>query len=136
MHVSTEKPGIGALVFKRTGEILWQNRIIPSTNASAFTGKNLTILFDNGTGKTWMIDGSSNPASVLDARVRETGTLVREAWPDGAEREVTFLYSACGCPVKVMARRTGERTARTKDMPVIFPDDSAVVQVIARLMGW
>src|SRR5713101_5314019 len=27
MHVSTEKPGIGTLVFRRTGEVLWQSRI-------------------------------------------------------------------------------------------------------------
>ena len=49
---------------------------------------------------------------------------------------MTFIYSACGCPVKVMCRRVGERTVRTKDMPVIFPDDPAVVGVITKLMGW
>jgi hypothetical protein len=136
MHVSTEKPGVGALVFKRTGEMLWQSRVVASTNANKFTGKNLTILLDNGHGQTVMVDGSRNPATILDARLRDTATTVRDFWPDGAEREVTFIYSACGCPVKVMARRVGERTERTKELPVMFPDDDAVVPVIARLMGW
>ena len=35
MHVSTEKPGVGTLVFKRTGKALWQSRIVPLTNAPA-----------------------------------------------------------------------------------------------------
>ena len=138
MHVSTEKPGMGALVFRRTGEVLWQSRIVLGTNppASAFTGKNLLILIDNGTGKTFTVDGSANPSSVLDARIKEMGILVRDFWPDGEEREVTLLYSACGCPVKVKARRVSERTMRTTELPVIFPDDPAVVTLITRLMGW
>src|SRR5207249_5820284 len=59
MHVSSEKPGVGALVFRRTGEVLWQSRII-TTNpaASSFTGKNLPIPLDNGQGKTFTVDGS------------------------------------------------------------------------------
>jgi len=138
MHVSTEKPGIGALVSRRTGVVLWQSRIVLGTNppASAFTGKNLLILIDNGMGKTFTVDGSASPSSILDARIKEMGILVREFWPEGEEREVTFLYSACGCPVKVKVRRMGERTARTKELPVIFPDDPSVVTVITRLMGW
>jgi hypothetical protein len=68
--------------------------------------------------------------------VKEIGIPIRDFWPDGAEREMTFIYSACGCPVKVMARRVGERTERTKDTPVIFPDDPAVVTLIARIMTW
>jgi hypothetical protein len=138
MHVSSEKPGAGTLVFRRTGEILWQSRIVLGTNppASAFTGKDLLILVDNGAGKTFTVDGSGNPASILDARIKEMGIPVRDFWPDGEEREVTFLYSACGCPVKAKVRRTGERTMRTRELPVIFPDDPAAVAVIARLMGW
>jgi hypothetical protein len=138
MHLSTEKPGVGTLVFRRTREVLWQSRIVLGTNppASAFTGKNLLILIDNGMGKTFTVDGSANPASILDARIKEMGVLVRDFWPDEAERELTFLYSACGCPVKVTARRVKERTMRTKELPVIFPDDPAVVSVITRLMGW
>jgi len=137
MHVSSEKPGIGALVFRRTGEVLWQSRIV-STNAASknFTGKNLLILLDNGQGKTFTVDGSANPASILDAKIKEMGVPVRVFWPDGAEREMTCIYSACGCPVKVMVKREGERTARTKDLPVMFPDDPAVVTLISKVMQW
>ena len=35
-----------------------------------------------------------------------------------------------------MVRRVGERTSRTKDMPVMFPDDPAVVELISKLMLW
>src|SRR5205809_786123 len=28
MHVSSEKPGIGSLIFRRTGEVLWRSKII------------------------------------------------------------------------------------------------------------
>jgi hypothetical protein len=137
MHISTEKPGIGSLVFKRTGEVLWSSRIVRSTNAApAFGGNQLTILIDNGTGQLLTVDGSRNPASVLDAPVKEVGQPVAVMWADGAECEVTFIYSACGCPVKVMCRRVGDRTVRTKQLPVIFPDDPAVVAVITRLMRW
>jgi hypothetical protein len=136
MHVSSEKPGVGALVFQRTGEVLWQNRIVAGTKTNSFSRSNLTVLLDDGTGKAFMVDGSANPTNILDARLRDGGLAVRDFWPDGAEREVTFLYSACGCPVKVLAHRTGQTTIRTMDLPVIFPDDPAVVPVIERLMGW
>lgn len=136
MHVSTEKPGWGALVFKRTGEVLWQSRIVQGTNTTRFTGQNLLILLDDGTGRLFTVDGSNNPATILDARLKELGLLVSDFWPNGAEREVTFLYSACGCPVKVRVRRLNDRTERVSDQPVIFPDDPAVVRLITRLMGW
>lgn len=136
MHVSTEKPGWGALVFKRTGEVLWQSRIIQGTNTTRFTGQNLLILLDDGTGRLFTVDGSNNPATILDARLKELGLLVSDFWPNGAEREVTFLYSSCGCPVKVRVRRLNDRTERVSDQPVIFPDDPAVVRLITRLMGW
>ena len=136
MHVSTEKPGRGSLVFKKTGEVLWQSRVIQGTNAAAFTGNNLSILVDDGTGLTSMVDGSGNPASLLEAHLRDTGQKVGDFWPENAEREVTFIYSACGCPVKAMVRRVGERTTRTKELPVMFPDDPPVMKMIARLMGW
>ena len=80
------------------------------------------------------MDGSNNPKSILDAKIRDLGRPVRAIWPSGAEREVTFLYSVCGCPVKVMVKRVGDRTVRTKEVPVIFPDDPAVVSVINQLM--
>ena len=137
MHISTEKPGVGTLIFKKTGETLWSNRVVASTNAhSSFSGGALTILFDNGSGKMFTVDGSKSPESILDAGIKETGQPVRDLWHEGAEHEMTFIYSACGCPVKALCRRVGERTIRTKDMPVIFPDDPAVVSVITKLMGW
>jgi hypothetical protein len=137
MHVSSEKAGKGALVFKRTGEILWQGEIEPARpEAPVFTGKNLKVFIDNGAGKSLTVDGSTNPSSVLTARVKELGAPVRSIWADGAEREVTFIYSACGCPVKVRVKRVGDRTVRTSDLPLIFPDDPAAAATIARLMGW
>lgn len=137
MHVSTEKPGRGSLVFRRTGEILWQCEMRPSPNPNAaFTGKNLSIFVDDGKGKSLTVVGANNPSSILTANVRELGRPVASIWPDGAEREVTFIYSACGCPVKVMVKRVGDRTVRTKELPVIFPDDPAAVTTIEQLMRW
>jgi len=134
MHVSSEKPGVGSLVFKRTGQVLWQSRINPSSNPP--NPKTLIIYIDNGRGTDQIVDGSTMPASILDARMRDLNIPVRDFWPEGEERQVTLIYSACGCPVKVMARRQGERTVRTKDLPVIFPDDQAAVATISRLMRW
>jgi hypothetical protein len=138
MHVSTEKPGIGALILRRTGEILWKNKIVPAAQppSSSFAGKNLLIMLDDGKGKPYMLDGSKGATSIMDAIVRDLGVPVRDFWPDGEEREVTVFYSTCGCPVKVMARRAGDKSFRTKELPVIFPDDPAVATTIARLMGW
>ena len=138
MHVSTEKPGIGELIFRRTGESLWKARIIPATHAptSSFAGKELFIMLDDEAGKPFVLDGSKGCASILDCVVRDTGMPVMDFWPNGAEREVTFFYSACGCPVKVQARRVKDKTVRSKELPVIFPDDPAVVATISRLMGW
>jgi len=138
MHVSTEKPGTGALVFSRTGEVLWQGNIVPAKNpnSSTFTRKNLTIYIDNGKGETFQVDGSGNPNTILEAKLKDLGRSVKSFWPDGSEREVTFVYSACGCPVKVMAKRVGNRTIRTKDQPLIFPDDPAAVATIQKLMRW
>lgn len=135
MHVSSEKPGVGSLIFRRSGEVLWQSRITPSSQPHSWN-KGLTVYIDNGKGSSQIIDGSNNPASIMGAKVRDLGVLVRDYWPDGAEREVTFVYSACGCPVKVMTRRAGEKSARTKELPVIFPDDPDAVLTISRLMGW
>lgn len=136
MHVSSEKPGIGALVFRRTGEVLWQSRIVPGTNVAKYSAGQLTILLDNGAGQTVMVDGSRGPASILQAGLRDQPALVGDIWPDGATREVTYLYSACGCPVKVMVRREGDRTRRVSDLPVIFPDDPDILKFISALMRW
>jgi hypothetical protein len=138
MHVSAEKVGAGSLVFRRTGEVLWLGRFTPMApdKKAPHAAKSLMILVDNGRGKLWTIDGSSNPLSVLEANVKELSQPLKEVWADGEDREFTFLYSTCGCPVKVMTRREGDRTRRTKELPVIFPDDPTVASVIASLMRW
>ena len=138
MHVSAEKPGVGALVFRRTGESLWKTRIVPATHPpeSSFAGKQLFIMLDDEKGKSFLLDGSKGANSIVDAVIRDTGMPVLDFWPEGAERQATFFYSACGCPVKVLARRVRDKTVRTKELPVIFPDDPEVVATISRLMGW
>jgi len=137
LRISTEKPGAGEIVFRRTGGSLWKIRVTPATQKPALTGGALTLFFDDGAGKSFTVDGSTGPASIFAAILKESGQPVAEVWPEGAERELTFIYSACGCPVKVSCRRMGERTVRTKELSqVIFPDDPAAVQVIQRLMGW
>jgi hypothetical protein len=138
MHVSAEKPGIGALIFRRTGEVLWKNKIVMGshTEVPPLSKRNLLILVDNGSGKTFTIDGSNNPRSILEANVKELGAPLNAVWPDLTEREFTYIYSACGCPVKAMVRRVGDTTVRAKELPVMFPDDPAALDVISRLMGW
>jgi hypothetical protein len=136
IHVSAEKPGIGALVFRRTGEVLWQNRLVATTNKPSFDARQLAIYLDNGNNQMLTVDGSKNPATLLEANIKEAGTPLRELWNDGDSREVVFIYSACGCPVKVMCQRHGDRLTRTSTNPVIFPDDPAAVAVINRLMQW
>ena len=134
MHVSSEKAGMGKLVFKPTGEVLWQSKITSRSNAP--TEKKLTIYVGDEKGATWIVDGSGGVSFILDAKLRDKGIPVRDFWPDGAERELVIVYSACGCPVHVKARRTGERLVRTSDLPVIFPDDPAAVATLAPLMRW
>jgi hypothetical protein len=138
MHISSEKPGLASLVFRRTGASLWKTRIVPATHppSSSFAGKNLSIMVDDGHGQPQLLDGSKKPTSIMDAVVHDSGVTLRDFWPDGEEREISFFYSACGCPVKVVARRLGDQTVRTKELPVIFPDDVAVASTISRLMGW
>jgi hypothetical protein len=137
MHVSSEKPGLGQLVHRPTGQTLWSARIVPGEGSKQqFTGKDLRITIDDGKGNARLVDGSKNPATILDATIKELNMPVRAYWPEGQEREVTFFYSACGCPVHVKARRAGDRIVRSTELPVIFPDDPAVVTVINRLMQW
>lgn len=135
MHVSSEKPGFGSLKFKKTGEILWRGRFGNPGDAPAGP-KSLTVMMDNGAGGNYVLDGSRNPSSALEATLQNSTQKLRDVWPDGSEREFTFIYSACGCPVKAKVRRVGELIRRTSDLPVMFPDDPAVVQVIANLMKW
>jgi hypothetical protein len=98
--------------------------------------RELTILIDNGLGGTFTVDGSNNPASILEAKVKELGVPVQSIWADGQELEFTFIYSARGCPVKTMVKRAADRTQRTSDLPVMFPDDPAAMVTISRLMRW
>lgn len=133
MHVSSEKPGGGQLIFKRTGDVLWRGKINPTSQP--VQPKTLTMLLD-ATGTTMTVDGSNNPSSIIEAKVKPGDKPVREVWPDGQERDMTFIYSACGCPVHVLVKRAGDRTVRVNDTPVIFPDDPPVVTLITRFMRW
>ncbi len=135
MHLSMEKPGLGSLVFRRTGEVLWKSRIVASTNAPPHP-KQLTIYMANVAGRSWLLDGSKGLKPVLDLPINNTPGTVRDLWPDGAEHEFTFIYSVCGCPVKAKVRRTGESTARTTELPVMFPDDPEALRIIRQMMGW
>jgi hypothetical protein len=135
MHLSMEKPGIGALVFKPKGEELWKSRIVPAKTGPV-APRNLTIIMDDNAGTSVMLDGAKGAKHVLDVPIHNSTSRVRGLWPDGQEREFTFVYSACGCPVKVKVRRHGETTARTTELPVMFPDDPAALSVINGLMGW
>jgi hypothetical protein len=135
MHLSMEKPGLGSLVFHRTGEVLWKSKIVASTNGPP-KPKQLTIYMANTTGQSYLLDGSKGLKPVLDLPINNTPGSVRDLWPDGAEHEFTFIYSVCGCPVKAKVRRVGERTARTTELPVMFPDDPEAMRVISQMMGW
>ncbi len=136
MHLSMEKPGIGSLVFRRTGEVLWKS-VIAAAPTGPPPAKKLTIIMDDtNAGTSSMLDGSKGATRVLDVPLHNSPSLVRDLWPDGAEREFTFIYSVCGCPVKTKVRRTGETTARTTELPVMFPDDPAAMDAINQLMGW
>lgn len=139
MRVSTEKEGGGSLVFRRTGEVLWRGEIgppLPEKAAALAEPRNLMVLMDIGVGRSVTIDGSKSPGSILEANVKELSAPVSSVWPDGAEVEFTFLYSACGCPVKAMVKRAGDRTVRAKELPVLFPDDPTVAGIIHKLMRW
>jgi hypothetical protein len=135
MHVSSEKAGVGFLRFKKTGATLWQSRIGNPGDPPA-AQKTLMIYLSNGAGGNYVLDGGRGGDSVLNVFLQNSNQKARDVWPDGAEREVTFIYSACGCPVKVMVKRQGDRTRRTKETPVIFPDDPDAVRTIATLMKW
>jgi hypothetical protein len=137
MHVSSEKPGMATLKFKRTGELLWRARVGNPGDPPAGQ-KNLTVYLDKGMGnrENYVLDASRGGGAVMEIFLQGLQQRVRDVWPDGTDREVTFVYSACGCPVKVMCRRVGDKTIRTSLLPVIFPDDPAAVTTISNLMKW
>jgi len=137
LRVSTEKPGLAAITYKPTGDSLWKSRITPVSRKPAFPAGSLTIYFESADGKSFTVDGSLNPPTVLDAMLKEAGLPVTQLWADGEVRKLKFIYSACGCPIEVKCRREGDRTVRTEAASqVIFPDDPAALQVISRLMRW
>ena len=137
LRISTEKPGVGEIVFRRNGQVLWKSLITSATHKPAFNAGSLTILYDGGPGKNFTVDGSANPATILEARLKEPGVPVATEWADGSVSDFSFIYSACGCPIKVACRRVGDRTARVNTTTqVIFPDDPEAMQVITQLMRW
>jgi hypothetical protein len=139
LRISSERPGIGEIIYNHAGKAvsLWKSRITPPTHKTGFTGGELRIHFDTGDGKSFTVDGSMNPTTIFDAMLKEPGVPVAQAWPEGEVRDLSFIYSACGCPIHVKCLRKGERTVRPEmGSQVIFPDDPAAMQVINRLMGW
>jgi hypothetical protein len=136
MRISSEEPGLAAIVFKPTGKVLWQTRVTPKQGPPP-PEKQLTVMMDEEEGgKQLVVDGSKNPSFILDAAIHQSPMKMRDHWPNGAERTLTFIYSACGCPVKAKVRRVGDKTMRTSDWPVLFPDDPDAMRVINSLMGW
>lgn len=135
MHVSMERPGLGSLVSRRTGEVHWKSRIIPRKGPPPGE-KALTILMEDAQGKQVMLDGSKGAGHILDVPFSGTNTTPREVWPEGEEREFIFTYSTCGCPVHAKVRRVGDTTMRATDLPVMFPDDPEALLMIHQIMGW
>jgi hypothetical protein len=133
MHVSSEKPGMGQLVHKQTGKVLWDAKINPVSSPPS--PKALRIIVEPTPGNGFNVDVKSAD-NILGATASGKGVPVGSVWPDGAEMEVTFIYSMCGCPVKAMVKRVGDKTMRTKDLPVMFPDDPDALQTIAKFMRW
>jgi hypothetical protein len=133
MHVSSEKPGMAQLVYKKTGKILWNAKINPVSVPPP--PKALRIIVEPNPASGFNVDVNSAD-NILSATASGKGVPVMTLWPDGGEMEVTFIYSMCGCPVKAMVKRVGDRTVRTKDLPVMFPDDPDALKTIARFMRW
>ena len=133
MHVSSEKPGEGQLIHKKTGKVLWRGKI--NSTSQSMPQKALRIIVEAAPGNSFTVDVNSAD-NVINAVASGRNALVKDVWPEGETREVTFIYSACGCPVKAMVKRVGERTQRTTDTPVMFPDDPDALKTIARFMRW
>ncbi len=138
MHISSEKEGGAMLILKSTGKVLWDCQVVPNPN-KPYTGepKKLTIYIDYDGKKSFTVDASSNPPTIFDAKLLENKVSVIDFWSIGQEKELVFVYSACGCPVHIKAKRTAfKKSERTSNSPVMFPDDPAVVTLIGRLLGW
>jgi hypothetical protein len=133
MHVSSEEAGTAQLVHKKTGKVLWNAKINPVTVPPQ--PKALRILVDGAPGGGFNVDVNS-ANNIMNATASGKGVPVMTVWPDGIEMEVTFIYSMCGCPVKAKVKRVGDRTVRTSDTPVMFPDDPDALTTIAKFMKW
>jgi hypothetical protein len=133
MHVSSEKPGTGQIIHKKTGKVLWDAKINPVSVPPP--PKALRIIVEGAPGGSFNVDVIS-ANNILNATASGKGMPVMNLWPDGAEMEVTFIYSMCGCPVKAKVKRMGDKTVRTNDMPVMFPDDPDALKTIAKFMKW
>lgn len=133
MHVSSEKPGTGQIVHKKTGKVLWDSKINPVSTPPP--PKALRIIVEGAPGGGINVDINSAD-NILSATASGKGVPVKNLWTDGAEMEVTFIYSMCGCPVKAKVKRVGDKTVRTTDTPVMFPDDPDALKTIAKFMKW
>lgn len=137
MRISFEEPGAAELVFRPTGEVLWSGKVVPGPpSTNPYAGKGLVVMVADAQGRDHVIDGSRGISSIFDGLVPDMKTTVGAMWPEGEERQVSFIHSTCGCPVKVKVRRAGTRTVRTPDQQVLFPDDPQVLASINQLMGW
>ena len=144
LRISSEEPGLGSLVYRPTGQVLWSTRVV---GPPVKPPEDLTLSIEDEKGQPATVDGSTDPPTVIAAKIRETGVPVKQMWPVGAERHIGFRFSACGCYVEVRAKREGDRlvrlpttrkdgSVRPADLPVIFPDDPDVAAIVNRLMQW
>lgn len=139
MHISSEKVGGGQLILSSTGRVLWNSKIYPKkdgTKVAAQKQLNIYIERENEKDKYYTVDGSGNPATIFNCKLNETKVPVNDYWKDNTVKEFIFIYSACGCPVHVKFLRSGNKSIFQSGDNVIFPDDSAVLAVIRRLMAW
>ncbi|MCX6275799.1 MAG: hypothetical protein NTV09_11400 [Bacteroidetes bacterium] len=139
MHISSEKAGGAQLILSSTGKVLWNCKIYPKkdgTKVAAQKQLNIYIERENEKDKYYTVDGSGNPATIFNCKLNETKASVNDYWKDNTVKEFIFIYSACGCPVHVKFLRKGNKTVFQSGDNVIFPDDSAVLAVIRRLMAW
>ena len=117
MHVGSE-PGLGSLIFKRTGEVLWTSKIVRRSVKHAFTGKDLTIYFDDRMQRLLTVDGTNHPISIFQAGV-EKAHLQDVARPDANSPSLQRVWLS----VKVMIKTGWRPHGASPGSPVIFPDD-------------
>ena len=139
MHISSEKAGVGQLVLKTTGKVIWDCRIYPKKDGSKVAAEKQLMIYierDNEKDKFYTVNGSGNPASIFDCKLDETKQPVNDYWKNNTVKEFIFIYSACGCPVHVKFLRMGFKSIFQSGDNVIFPDDPGVLSVLHKLMAW